>query len=150
MSILETRSIGAGGGSIARVNDRSATGRGRARERRLDARPGRYNQGGTEPTVTDADVVLGYINPDRYFGGKMRLKRELAREGDARRALRRRSASRSKKPRSCIRRIVDANMADVIARETVLKRLRSRRTSSCSRSAEPGRRIAAATAARSA
>ena len=40
--------------------------------------PACYDLGGSEPTVTDADVVLGYINPGYYFGGRMRLKRELA------------------------------------------------------------------------
>ena len=40
--------------------------------------PACFNQGGTEPTVTDADVVLGYINPEFYFGGKLRLKKNRA------------------------------------------------------------------------
>ena len=37
-----------------------------------------YDIGGTEPTVTDADLVLGYINPDTYFGGRMTLDKAKA------------------------------------------------------------------------
>ena len=39
-----------------------------------------YDQGGEEPTVTDADLVLGYIDPDYYFGGNMILNKEKAEE----------------------------------------------------------------------
>src|SRR5208282_2070587 len=79
MSILETRSIGAGGGSIARLNE-AVGNRLEVGPRGAGSMPGPacYGLGGTEPTVTDADVVLGYINPDRYFGGKMRLDKTRA------------------------------------------------------------------------
>ena len=40
--------------------------------------PACYDQGGQEPTVTDADLVLGYLNPDNYLGGKMLLDPELS------------------------------------------------------------------------
>ena len=64
MSILETRSIGAGGGSIARLNE-AVGNRLEVGPRGAGSMPGPacYGLGGTEPTVTDADVVLGYINP---------------------------------------------------------------------------------------
>ena len=69
---IEVKSIGAGGGSIAWVN----TLMGGALEvgpQSAGSMPGPacYDQGGTEPTVTDADLVLGYLNPENYLGGKM-------------------------------------------------------------------------------
>ena len=75
--------IGAGGGSIARVGLGVITvGPDSAG---ADPGPICYGQGGTEPTVTDANVVLGYLNPDHFLGGRMRLDVEAARRGiDAR------------------------------------------------------------------
>jgi N-methylhydantoinase A/oxoprolinase/acetone carboxylase beta subunit len=68
--------IGAGGGSIARV----AVGIISVGPRSAGADPGPvcYGLGGTEPTVTDADVVLGYVNPSYFAGGRMTLDREAA------------------------------------------------------------------------
>jgi N-methylhydantoinase A len=64
--------IGAGGGSIARVN---ALGTVQVGPDSAGAVPGPacYGLGGVEPTVSDADLVLGYLNPDRFAGGIMRL-----------------------------------------------------------------------------
>lgn len=72
MPIIEVRSIGAGGGSIAWINK---MGRLEVGPKSAGSTPGPvcYNQGGKEPTVTDADVVLGYINPDKFAYGKMKL-----------------------------------------------------------------------------
>jgi N-methylhydantoinase A len=69
--------IGAGGGSIASV---SGVGTLVVGPRSAGAVPGPacYAQGGTEATVTDADLVLGYLDPDRFLGGEMRLDRRLA------------------------------------------------------------------------
>ncbi len=121
MSILETRSIGAGGGSIARVNE-SLGNRLEVGPRGAGSMPGPacYGLGGAEPTVTDADVVLGYINPDRYFGGKMRLKRDLAVKAIESRVATPLGIS-VEEAALRIKRTVDANMADVIARETYLR-----------------------------
>jgi N-methylhydantoinase A len=71
--------IGAGGGSIARVE----TGVLRAGPDSAGAAPGPicYGLGGTEPTVTDANLVLGYLNPEYFLGGRMRLDMEGARRG---------------------------------------------------------------------
>lgn len=78
MTMMQTLSIGAGGGSIAAVDP--VTKRLTVGPKSAGSMPGPvcYNQGGTEPTVTDADVVLGYINPDTYFGGQMQLSRRKA------------------------------------------------------------------------
>ena len=74
---VDVRSIGAGGGSIAWVD---AGGLLKVGPRSAGARPGPacYGQGGTEATVTDANVVLGIIDPDYYLGGRFRLDRPAA------------------------------------------------------------------------
>jgi N-methylhydantoinase A len=71
--------VGAGAGSIAELN---AAGAIRVGPRSAGASPGPacYGLGGTEPTVTDANVVLGYIDPANFVGGHMRLDPELARQ----------------------------------------------------------------------
>jgi N-methylhydantoinase A len=79
---VDTRSIGAGGGSIARVD---AAGMIHVGPESAGAEPGpaAYGRGGTEPTVTDAAVVLGYIDPDDFLGGHMRLDAKAARRAVA-------------------------------------------------------------------
>ena len=74
---IDVRSVGAGGGSIAWVD---AGGLLHVGPQSASARPGPacYGLGGTEPTVTDANVVLGIIDPDYYLGGKIRLDRAKA------------------------------------------------------------------------
>ena len=66
--------IGAGGGSIARVD---GLGLLKVGPRSAGSEPGPvcYGRGGTQPTVTDADVVLGLLDADRFLGGDMRLDR---------------------------------------------------------------------------
>jgi N-methylhydantoinase A len=70
-------SIGAGGGSIARVFD----GQLKVGPDSAGSNPGPacYDRGGTQPTVTDADVVLGYIDPHQFLGGKVTLNVDRAR-----------------------------------------------------------------------
>ena len=62
---------------------RSGSGGMRVGPRSAGAEPGPmcYGKGGTEPTVTDANVVLGIIDPDYFLGGKRKLDVELARQG---------------------------------------------------------------------
>ena len=71
---VDVRSIGAGGGSIAWVD---AGGLLKVGPRSAGAKPGPacYGLGGTDATVTDANVVLGIIDPDYYLGGRFRLAR---------------------------------------------------------------------------
>jgi N-methylhydantoinase A len=64
--------IGAGGGSIAQVDDLGLLKVG-PQSAGADPGPACYGAAGTEPTVTDADVVLGYIDPANFLGGDMRL-----------------------------------------------------------------------------
>lgn len=72
LPMVAVESIGAGGGSIARVE---ATGALKVGPRSAGAVPGPacYGQGGTEPTVSDANLLLGYLNPERVYGGSIRL-----------------------------------------------------------------------------
>ena len=74
---VDVRSIGAGGGSIAWVDEGGLLQVG---PQSAGARPGPacYGQGGTEPTVTDANVLLGIIDPDFFLGGGIALDRGLA------------------------------------------------------------------------
>ena len=71
VSGLKTSSIGAGGGSVCRVQGGQLT----VGPESAGALPGPacYGLGGTEPTVTDACVVLGYINPEYFLGGRRKL-----------------------------------------------------------------------------
>jgi N-methylhydantoinase A len=64
--------IGAGGGSIARINDLGLLTVG-PESASAEPGPACYGLGGTEPTVTDADLTLGYLNPDFFLGGRMTL-----------------------------------------------------------------------------
>ena len=72
LPMVEMRTIGAGGGSIAAVD---AGGRLTVGPRSAGARPGpvSYGRGGTEPTVTDANLALGRLDPDFFLGGMMTL-----------------------------------------------------------------------------
>ena len=82
--VIEMIEIGTGGGSIARVD---ALRRLRVGPESAGARPGPvcYGLGGADPTVTDADLVLGYLDPDFFLGGEMRLDRDAARHAIAER-----------------------------------------------------------------
>jgi len=75
--MLDIHTVGAGGGSIAGVDDGGMlfVGPGSAG---ADPGPACYGNGGSEPTVTDADLVLGYLDPDYFHGGAMTLDREAA------------------------------------------------------------------------
>jgi N-methylhydantoinase A len=69
--------IGVGGGSIARVNTLGLLTVG-PDSAGADPGPACYGLGGTRPTVTDADLLLGYLDPEFFLGGGMRLDREAA------------------------------------------------------------------------
>ena len=75
--MIDVHTIGAGGGSVAYIDEGGAF---RVGPRSAGATPGPacYASGGEEPTITDANVVLGRIDPTRFLGGDMQLDRELA------------------------------------------------------------------------
>jgi len=79
---VDVNTVGAGGGSIARVQLSGSLQVG-PESSGADPGPACYGQGGEEPTVTDANVVLGRIPPMVQLGGKMELDREAAREAVA-------------------------------------------------------------------
>ena len=120
-TILDSRSIGSGGGSIARVDallgDRLEVGPDSAGS---IPGPAAYDQGGREPTVTDADLVLGYLSPERFHGGQLKLNQRRAE-----RAIRDRVASPLgidvPEAALLIKRVIDARMGAEIYKETVLK-----------------------------
>ncbi|MEM8686132.1 MAG: hydantoinase/oxoprolinase family protein [Pseudomonadota bacterium] len=78
MPMIEIRTIGAGGGSLASVQQ----GALRVGPESAGAEPGPacYGRGGAKPTVTDGNVVLGRVDPDAFLGGKMALQAESSRE----------------------------------------------------------------------
>ena len=98
--VIEMVEIGAGGGSIARVDrlGRIAVGPDSAGS---DPGPACYGRGGTEPTVTDADLVLDRIDPRAFAGGRMHLDPEKAR-----------SAMRSEDFAYAVAELVDEAMAN--------------------------------------
>jgi N-methylhydantoinase A len=77
VTVIELIEIGAGGGSIAWVD---SLGLLKVGPESAGAEPGPacYGRGGTEPTVTDADLILGYLDPSYFLGGRMRLDRAAA------------------------------------------------------------------------
>jgi N-methylhydantoinase A len=75
---VDVRSVGAGGGSIAWIDPVSGALRVGPHSAGADPGPAAYGQGGTQPTVTDANVVLGYIDPENFLGGQMRLDPDRA------------------------------------------------------------------------
>lgn len=77
MASVAVHSIGAGGGSIAWVD---SGGLLRVGPQSSGAQPGPacYDRGGEDPTVTDAALILGFLNPEHFLGGKMRLVRKEA------------------------------------------------------------------------
>ncbi len=77
--VVDIVEIGAGGGSIARIDD---TGALRVGPESAGAEPGpaAYNQGGTEPTVTDANLLVGRYDPEHFLGGRMKLDLNRARD----------------------------------------------------------------------
>ena len=77
MASVAVHSIGAGGGSIAWV-DPGGLLRVGPQSAGADPGPACYGRGGEAPTVTDAAVVLGYIDPDHFLGGRMRLDEAAA------------------------------------------------------------------------
>jgi N-methylhydantoinase A len=79
-SSVDIRTIGAGGGSIAHVPELTGALRVGPQSAGADPGPAAYGKGGTEPTVTDANVVLGYLPEQQRLGGDMLLDRALAQQ----------------------------------------------------------------------
>ena len=74
---VEVTTLGAGGGSVAWVDPGGMLCVG-PQSAGADPGPACYEMGGEEPTVTDADLLLGYLNPNNFLGGRKKLNPELA------------------------------------------------------------------------
>lgn len=78
--VVDLMEIGAGGGSIAKVSKMGTLQVG-PESAGADPGPICYNLGGEDPTVTDADLLLGYLDENYFLGGEMKLNKEKARKG---------------------------------------------------------------------
>jgi N-methylhydantoinase A len=108
-SVIEMIEIGAGGGSIARVGPLGLPKIG-PESAGADPGPACYGRGGEEPTVTDADLLLGYLDPDFFLGGRMRLDYRAAEK-----AMRKISDALGVDPLKAawgVHQVVDENMAN--------------------------------------
>ncbi len=77
LPLVDVRTIGTGGGSIAWLDKMNVLHMG-PQSAGADPGPACYGRGGVNPTSTDADLVLGFLDPDYYLGGEMKLYPELA------------------------------------------------------------------------
>jgi N-methylhydantoinase A len=116
---VDVESIGAGGGSVAWCDE--TTGTIRVGPRSAGATPGPvcYGRGGTEPTVTDADLILGFLNPTRGLAGGVQLDVDAAYR--ALEQLGRRIALSAVECAAGIIQIVDNRMEDLLRRVTLQK-----------------------------
>jgi N-methylhydantoinase A len=80
LPMIDVVEVGAGGGSIAWLDDIGALKVG-PQSAGADPGPICYRSGGTEPTITDANVVLGRLDPDNFLGGQMKLDADAAARG---------------------------------------------------------------------
>lgn len=112
--MIEILSIGTGGGTIASIDP--LTGRLEVGPASAGSEPGPvcFGRGGTRPTVTDADLVLGYLNPDFFAGGTLRLDVDAARRAIDEHVARPLDMSVEQAAEG-IRTIADAKMRDTIA-----------------------------------
>ncbi len=119
LTSLDVESIGAGGGSIAWIDPASTTIKVGPRSAGADPGPLAYGHGGTEPTVTDADVVLGIMNPENFLGGRRTLDIDAARAGIAK--LGEGVGLSPEEAAAGISQIVDNHMAEKMRRMTVFR-----------------------------
>jgi N-methylhydantoinase A len=118
--MIDIHTIGAGGGSIAYVDGAGAFRVG-PRSAGADPGPAAYGRGGAEPTVTDANLVLGRLDSENFLGGAMRLEATAARRAID--GLSQRLALGLEEAAEGILTIVNANMANAISSRTVQKGL---------------------------
>lgn len=116
MPMIDLVSIGAGGGSVAWVDDNrlrigphSAGG---------DPGPACYGWGGDQPTVTDADLILGFLNPQRFLSGRLQLKLDHA-EAAMRPIADQLFGGDVVAAAAGVRTIVDSQMGDLVRKATI-------------------------------
>ena len=116
---VDLQAIGAGGGSLVRVHPETRTMTVGPDSAGAFPGPVCYSRGGTIPTVTDAQLVLGYLDPDNFAGGRMKLDRDAA--AQAIESLGKPLGMSAQECAAGICRIVELQMADVIRKVTVEK-----------------------------
>jgi len=116
---VDIQAIGAGGGSLARVDAAAGTLRVGPESAGADPGPACYGRGAIHPTVTDADVVLGYINPDNFLGGRIKL--DKAKAVAAVQKIADELGLSLPEAASGIAKIAEFKMADIIRKMTVEK-----------------------------
>src|SRR5258706_1702470 len=116
---VDIQAIGSGGGSLVRVDPTTRTMRVGPESAGAVPGPACYGRGGTVATVTDADVVLGYLDPDNCAGGKIKLDRAAA-ERAVQHVADQLGLSRVEAA-SGIAKIAEFQMADIIRKTTIQK-----------------------------
>jgi N-methylhydantoinase A len=116
---VDLQAIGAGGGSLVRVKPDSRTMSVGPDSAGAFPGPVCYGRGGSVPTVTDAELVLGYLDPNNFAGGKMKL--DLASAAKAIEDIGKQIGMDAMQCAAGICRIVELQMADVIRKVTVEK-----------------------------
>jgi N-methylhydantoinase A len=116
---VDLQAIGAGGGSLVRVNAETRTMTVGPDSAGAFPGPVCYSRGGTVPTVTDAQLVLGYLDADNFAGGRMKLDRAAAEAAIG--AVAKQLDMKTVECAAGICRIVELQMADVIRKVTVEK-----------------------------
>ena len=116
---LDLVEIGSGGGSIAWV-DGSGMLKVGPQSAGADPGPACYPNGGDAPTVTDADLVLGWLNPDFFLGGKMKLNLEAARHAIQARVAQRLGLDAVKAADGIVK-IVNSQMVEALRLVTVAR-----------------------------
>lgn len=118
--MLDSESIGAGGGSIAWIEPISNLLKVGPQSAAAVPGPACYDTGGTEPTLTDCNIVLGYLNPDYFLGGRMKINKD---KGIT--AIKRKIADplgmTVEEAAAGVFRIITAQMSDLIRSQTVGK-----------------------------
>ena len=117
LPMIDVHTIGAGGGSIAWLDKMNVLHVGPKSAGSFPG-PACYGRGGTEPTSTDADLILGYLNPEFFNGGEMLLDVSLAEK-----AIKEKIADPLEisvvEAAKAIRKIIDHNMSDAISTVSV-------------------------------
>ena len=116
---VDLQAIGAGGGSLVRVQPEKRTMTVGPDSAGAFPGPVCYSRGGTVPTVTDAQLVLGYLDPDNFAGGRMTLDKKAATA--AIEALGAQIGMNAIECAAGVCRIVELQMADIIRKVTVEK-----------------------------
>jgi N-methylhydantoinase A len=118
VAAVDVHSVGAGGGSIAWI-DGGGMLRVGPQSAGADPGPACYGLGGEKPTVTDANVILGYLNPDFFLGGRVKLNRGLSEK--AMEAIAKPLGLDIVEAASAVYRVVNANMVGAMRAVSVTR-----------------------------